>query len=159
LNNAALIQLDHLENTTSAMQLLIEAEEIYRGLIERAPDNRRLQMSLAAVYLTQGLVERKRQDWNNSAARLEKALATTAGESDQLLTIAKHASKLAELAALAGADSAPRLRERGIEILSQLVADGHIALVDLDHPDFQCLTDSPEFQACRETLSPAAPTL
>jgi serine/threonine protein kinase len=159
LNNAALIQLDHLENTTSAMQLLIEAEEIYRGLIERAPDNRRLQMSLAAVYLTQGLVERKRQDWNNSAARLEKALATTAGESDQLLTIAKHASKLAELAALAGADSAPRLRERGIEILSQLVADGHIALVDLDHPDFQCLSDSPEFQACRETLSPAAPTL
>jgi tetratricopeptide (TPR) repeat protein len=159
LNNVGLLQIDHIEDTASAMKHLVEAEDVYIRLLEKAPDNRRLQMSLAAVYLNQGLVQRKRQEWNDAAALIEKALETTSGESEQLLTIVKHAAKLAEFAQIADAESAPHLRQRGIEILCRLVAEGHIALVDLDHPDFQCLSDSPEFQACREKLSAAEPSI
>ncbi|MCA9192270.1 MAG: serine/threonine protein kinase [Planctomycetales bacterium] len=153
LSNVGLLQLDHLEDAASAMQYLSEAEGIYQGLLEQTPGDRKLKMSLAAIYLNQGIVHRKQQEWDSSATCIESALETTAGESDQMLTIAKHAAQLASSAQLSEAESAPRLLQRGLEILGQLVEEGHIAIVDLDHPDFDCLKDSPEFKACREKLT------
>ncbi len=153
LNNLGVLKLAQLDQATSAMQHLIDAENIYLELLSRTPDDRMVQMGLAAVYLNQGLVHRHQQDWDASVACIDQARETTAGESDQMLTIAKHTSQLAELALKAQAAAASPLRERALETLTEIVAAGHVALVDLEHPDFKWLSDSPKFQACREKLS------